>query len=134
MIKDWTKRNDHRHHAMDALTVAFTKPSYIQYLNHLNARKDENNKLYADILGIERKETTKIHDENGNEKRVFIEPIPDFRQIAKKYLEEILISHKTKNKVVTKSIKNKKHLHHEGNYIKKLYMANIIIIVIKKKR
>lgn len=24
-IKDWTKRNDHRHHAMDALTVAFTK-------------------------------------------------------------------------------------------------------------
>ena len=28
-IKDWTKRNDHRHHAMDALTIAFTKPSYI---------------------------------------------------------------------------------------------------------
>lgn len=24
-IKDWTKRNDHRHHAMDALTVAFTR-------------------------------------------------------------------------------------------------------------
>lgn len=24
-IKGWTKRNDHRHHAMDALTVAFTK-------------------------------------------------------------------------------------------------------------
>ena len=44
VIKNWTKRNDHRHHAMDALTVAFTKPSYIQYLNHLNARKDENNK------------------------------------------------------------------------------------------
>lgn len=36
-IKDWTKRNDHRHHAMDALTVAFTKPSFIQFLNNLNA-------------------------------------------------------------------------------------------------
>ncbi|HOZ86013.1 MAG TPA: type II CRISPR RNA-guided endonuclease Cas9, partial [Niabella sp.] len=35
VIKDWTKRNDHRHHAMDALTVAFTKHSYIQYLNYL---------------------------------------------------------------------------------------------------
>ena len=49
VIKDWTKRNDHRHHAMDALTVAFTKPSYIQYLNHHNARKDENNKNYSVI-------------------------------------------------------------------------------------
>src|SRR5699024_1537380 len=28
-IKGWTKRNDHRHHAMDAITVAFTKPAYI---------------------------------------------------------------------------------------------------------
>src|SRR5574344_3019369 len=40
-IKDWTKRNDHRHHAMDALTIAFTKRSFIQYLNNLNARRSE---------------------------------------------------------------------------------------------
>ena len=33
VIKDWTKRNDHRHHAMDALTIAFTKHNHIQYLN-----------------------------------------------------------------------------------------------------
>ena len=31
-IKDWSKRNDHRHHAMDALTIAFTKRSIIQNL------------------------------------------------------------------------------------------------------
>lgn len=36
-IKDWTKRNDHRHHAMDALTVAFTKDVFIQYFNNLNS-------------------------------------------------------------------------------------------------
>jgi len=41
-ILDWTKRNDHRHHAMDALTIAFTKHSHIQYLNNLNARRQEN--------------------------------------------------------------------------------------------
>jgi CRISPR-associated endonuclease Csn1 len=35
--------NDHRHHAMDAITVAFTKPAHIQYLNNLNAR-DINSK------------------------------------------------------------------------------------------
>lgn len=40
-IKDWTKRNDHRHHAMDALTVAFTRRSIIQYLNTLNAKDKE---------------------------------------------------------------------------------------------
>lgn len=34
---DWTKRNDHRHHAMDALTIAFTRRSHIKVLNTLNA-------------------------------------------------------------------------------------------------
>lgn len=42
-INDWTKRNDHRHHAMDALTVAFTKRQFIQYLNNLNARRTDKN-------------------------------------------------------------------------------------------
>ncbi len=36
-IKDWTKRNDHRHHAMDALTVAFTKDVFIQFFNNKSA-------------------------------------------------------------------------------------------------
>src|SRR5690606_30524006 len=54
-IVDWTKRNDHRHHAMDALTVAFTKHNHIQYLNYLNARKDENHKMHASVSGIEDK-------------------------------------------------------------------------------
>jgi CRISPR-associated endonuclease Csn1 len=40
-IKDWTKRLDHRHHAIDALTIASTKQSYIQRLNHLNASRDK---------------------------------------------------------------------------------------------
>ena len=40
-IKVWTKRLDHRHHAIDALTIASTKQSYIQRLNHLNASRDK---------------------------------------------------------------------------------------------
>ena len=106
VISDWSKRNDHRHHAMDALTVAFTKHSHIQYLNHLNARKDETNKLHNNIIGIEEKETRLITDDNGNRKRKFNEPIPNFRQLAKEHLENVLVSHKAKNKVVTKN-KNK---------------------------
>ncbi|MCO5233542.1 MAG: type II CRISPR RNA-guided endonuclease Cas9 [Chitinophagales bacterium] len=125
VIKDWTKRNDHRHHAMDALTIAFTKRSFIQYLNNLNARRNEktedtisnskgrtsmdtsNLKLSTrDVLGIEEKETEIRIDDQGNKKRVFKEPIPHFRQVAKEHLENVIVSHKAKNKVVTKN-KNK---------------------------
>jgi CRISPR-associated endonuclease Csn1 len=106
VIKDWTKRNDHRHHVMDALTVAFTRPSHIQYLNYLNARKNENHRLHKIIQSIENKETQFVIDENGNKKRVFKKPLPNFRQVAKEHLESVLVSQKAKNKVVTKN-KNK---------------------------
>ena len=104
VIKDWTKRNDHRHHAMDALTIAFTKHNHIQYLNNLNARRNESSEKKANIEAIEAKETKSVKDGNGNSKRVFIEPIPNFRQIAKQHLEAVLVSHKAKNKVVTRNI------------------------------
>ena len=74
-IKDWTKRNDHRHHAMDALTIAFTKHNHIQYLNNLNARKDESNKRHGNIIAIEQKETELIIDSEGKKKRKFKPPM-----------------------------------------------------------
>ncbi len=98
-IIDWSKRNDHRHHAMDALTVAFTKHSHVQYLNNLNARRDESNKKHAAIFGIEQKETYKDVDN----KRKFKTPLLHFREEAKKHLENTLISFKAKNKVITKN-------------------------------
>ena len=97
-IKDWTKRNDHRHHAMDAITVAFTKPVYIQYLNNLNAKTQGEKKANA-IVGIE----TKYLEKDKNNKLRFKKPMLHFREEAKKYLESILISYKAKNKVVTKN-------------------------------
>ncbi len=39
-IKGWSKRVDHRHHAIDALTIACTKQSFIQRLNNLNTERD----------------------------------------------------------------------------------------------
>lgn len=102
-IVDWTKRNDHRHHAMDALTVAFTKHSHIQYLNYLNARKDESHPMHDNIQVIEAKETELTIDSDGNKKRIFKAPMPNFRRVAKEHLERILVSHKAKNKVVTKN-------------------------------
>lgn len=101
-ITDWTKRNDHRHHAMDALTVAFTKRSLIQYLNNLNARSDKT----SDIYGIERKELER--DNRG--KLRFKAPIEinDFRAEAKRQLENTLVSIKAKNKVVTINVNKTK--------------------------
>lgn len=101
-IKDWTKRNDHRHHAMDALTVAFTKPSYIQYLNNLNARGDKASSIYGSIYGIEQKELSR--DKYGALKFNPPMPLNEFRNKAKKHLDEIIISIKAKNKVVTQNI------------------------------
>lgn len=96
-IKDWTKRNDHRHHAMDALTIAFTRYSFIQYLNNMNARSDKSSSIY----GIEQKELSR--DSHG--KLRFVPPMPlnEFRSEAKKHLEDILVSIKAKNKVMTKN-------------------------------
>ncbi|MGV4460289.1 type II CRISPR RNA-guided endonuclease Cas9 [Ornithobacterium rhinotracheale] len=99
VITNWTKRNDHRHHAMDALTVAFTTHNHIQYINNLNARKDEAKDNHIIICNIEDK-ITRVE----NRKRKFIPPMPHLRSEAKKHIESILISIKAKNKVVTKNL------------------------------
>lgn len=108
VIPDWTKRNDHRHHAMDALTVAFTTRNHIQYLNYLNARKDEKHKEHQNIYAIENIITEIIEKKNGSKSRRFKTPMNRFRQEAKQYLKEVLVSHKTKNKVVTSNINKTK--------------------------
>ena len=90
-IKDWTKRNDHRHHAMDALTVAFTLPAFVQYFNNKNASFDETTEAYR----IKQK-----HFE-GRKAVSPIQPVEAFRAVAKEALESILVSIKAKNKVVT---------------------------------
>ncbi|HMP87138.1 MAG TPA: type II CRISPR RNA-guided endonuclease Cas9, partial [Lacibacter sp.] len=43
----WSKRDDHRHHALDALVVACTKQSIIQRLNTLNSSNTRTEMLQA---------------------------------------------------------------------------------------
>lgn len=96
-INGWSKRNDHRHHSMDALTVAFTKKSYVNYLNNLNSRNDKNGAIY-------KIEQTELFRDKNNKLR-FKPPIPidEFRNEAKKQLENTLVSFKSNSKVVTKN-------------------------------
>ncbi|WP_298503746.1 type II CRISPR RNA-guided endonuclease Cas9 [uncultured Maribacter sp.] len=118
VIKDWTKRNDHRHHAMDALTVAFTTHNHIQYLNNLNARKDVKHKKHSNIIAIEKVITHK----NSEGKKKFIAPMSNFRTQAKEHIESIIVSFKTKNKVVTKNI-NKTRLKGKQNFKSKIQLT-----------
>jgi len=113
-IKDWTKRNDHRHHAMDAITIAFTKKSIVQYLNNLNAKSDKSSSIYA----IEKKE---LHKTKSN-KLVFKPPYNGIREDAKKHLASLLVSHKTKNKVTTRN-KNKSKLKGKDNFNTKIELT-----------
>ncbi len=101
-IDNWTKRNDHRHHAMDALTIAFTRPGHIQVLNSLNAAEG------TEDYSLKMKMTTMV-----GRKRIFTPPMPldDLRPAFKNALESTLVSIKAKNKVVTKSVNRTKGAH-----------------------
>lgn len=53
-IPGWTKRNDHRHHAIDALVVALTRQGYIQRLNTLNTLHNQSDVYEAGKKNLER--------------------------------------------------------------------------------
>ena len=116
-IKDWTKRNDHRHHAMDALTIAFTKLSIIQYLNNLNARSDKSSSIY----GIEQKEL--YRDKHGSLRFLPPMPLDEFRAEAKRQLEQILVSIKSKTKVVTRNVNKSKSKKAEKGYNRRIQLT-----------
>ncbi len=92
-IKDWSKRDDHRHHAMDALVVACTKQGYIKQLNDLN-KTFEHEKTQGSLRTSARR---------------FSPPWTTFRQDARKALADTLISFKSKQRVATKNKNRIKH-------------------------
>lgn len=93
-IKDWTKRNDHRHHAMDAITIAFTRREHIQLLNYLSSHDGAEQAI---AHALKRKLVAN---------RCFIPPMPidELRHEAKRQLGQLLVSFKAKNKVVTRNV------------------------------
>ncbi|GGD27186.1 type II CRISPR RNA-guided endonuclease Cas9 [Flavobacterium orientale] len=82
-------REDHRHHAIDALVIALTKESFFQRLSKQNA-SNENKKR-----GIE----------HEKEHLDFPEPWNGFHNEAKNVINSILISHKQNKKILTKITK-----------------------------
>lgn len=48
VIRDWSKRDDHRHHAIDALTIACTQQGFIQRINTLSSQRTKD-EMYAEV-------------------------------------------------------------------------------------
>lgn len=48
VIKDWGKRDDHRHHAVDALVIACTQQGFIQRINNLSSQGNRE-EMYAAV-------------------------------------------------------------------------------------
>ena len=116
-IENWTKRDDHRHHAIDALVVACTKQGFIQRINTLNSSETK------DLMQQEIKEAKKLLGEKYNEEefendnelvkrhKERISQLDDYLRLQKpvkfntKYVEQeadkILISFKSGKKVAT---------------------------------
>ncbi|MFZ4591184.1 MAG: type II CRISPR RNA-guided endonuclease Cas9 [Ignavibacteria bacterium] len=103
------KRIDHRHHALDALIIAATTREHIRYLNSLSSVDSE-----SELKDIKRKLVKgKI--------REFKLPWDGFHKETKDKLNEIIVSFKSNNKVISKP-KNK-YLHwecKEGKWVKEL--------------
>lgn len=113
-IKDWSKRDDHRHHAVDALICALTDQKIIFKLNNLNKiyQYERNSLSKKEIEEIEeflegRFSLKEFSDQQGN----IIEcSVPNIRKEAQKHLENILISFKKENsKVLTRNINKPKN-------------------------
>lgn len=96
VIKGWTKRDDHRHHAIDALVVACTKQGFIQRLNTLSA-KATRDEIYKTVS--ERKEEFRASLSLLD--RYFISQRPFTTRQVENKAAEIIVSFKPGKKVAT---------------------------------
>ena len=96
-IKDWSKRMDHRHHAIDALVVASTRQGYIQRLNRVSSESERE----AMSGEIEMQKVTKTDKLSLLERWLTQRPHLSVRAVSDK-VAEILISYRPGKRVVTR--------------------------------
>ena len=96
-IKDWSKRKDHRHHAIDALVVASTRQGYIQRLNRVSSESERE----AMSEEIEVQKVAKTDKLSLLERWLTQRPHFSVRTVSDK-VAEILISYRPGKRVVTR--------------------------------
>jgi len=117
VITDWTKRDDHRHHAVDALTIACTKQGFIQRFNTLSAAKTREDMMFdVDQRSLEFKEKRSLLE------KYIIGEQPLIVDEVEKAVSNILISFKSGKKV---AVLGKRKVGKRGN--KKVVQERIIV-------
>lgn len=97
IIKNWTKRADHRHHAIDALVVACTKQGYIQRINTISAEHTRE-KLFEEI----KNQSNELRQKLSLLDRYLILQKPFNTKEVEDKVSKILVSFKPGKKVATK--------------------------------
>jgi hypothetical protein len=118
-IKGWSKRVDHRHHAMDALIIACTEQTHIHRLNNLNKAlqdwlKEHKQEFLKDFEGSDEELVEAFVNLANDSRKEILEQIKGFKNFehpwktfsndAKKALEKIIVSHKPKEKLLIQKI------------------------------
>lgn len=93
-IIGWTKRDDHRHHAIDALTISCTHQGFIQRINTLNS-KHTRDEMLAEVKDKTYKERLTLLEKSLLIKRPFD------TATVESHASQILISYKAGKKVAT---------------------------------
>jgi len=111
-LQGYEKRIDHRHHAMDAIVIACSTQSHIQYINTLEAQNTDEKKKYEFRKSLLQ----------SNKTRDFRKPWKTFVEDAKNALENIIVSHKNRHRILNKGINRyTKYVQNEkGEWVKKL--------------
>jgi CRISPR-associated endonuclease Csn1 len=103
VITGWTKRDDHRHHAIDALVIACTRQGFIQRINRLHAQQNRDEmKAEVDRLGAAARNGLTLLD------RYLIMQRPFTTGQVENEAAKILVSFKPGKRVATKGVRKVK--------------------------
>lgn len=153
IVKDWSKRIDHRHHAIDALVVACTEPMHVKRLNDLNKELQDwldNHKkdILPDFEGTPSELLEEIMNLDESQRDKITQQLEKFTDIptpwsgfdfdAEEAISKIIVSQKPKDKLLIQrgkdgkpQIKIRGQLH-EGTLYGKTQNAECYRIPIEK--
>ncbi|MBQ9675471.1 MAG: type II CRISPR RNA-guided endonuclease Cas9 [Bacteroidaceae bacterium] len=114
-IKNWTKRLDNRHHAVDALAIACTTQGMIQRLNTLNASRDDM------LEELNSKKRVADPDRSMLEKWLYAQPHVSYA-LAKEELDKIIVSQRPNTRI---TVPGKRYATKNGKRI--LAQAGIVV-------
>lgn len=112
------KRLDHRHHAMDALVIACAQRGLVQFLNNESAGNDPQTYIaqrrkWTAYKGHADQQTGEIYETTHLKK-----PWPTFTQDARKALNELVVSFKHRERLITRTHNSYERFDDNGRKVK----------------